>query len=146
MSSTDPNSLYVRRVGRISGPHDWRSLQTMAKRGALSRFHEVSADGDQWVTAAEHPGLFDATAPVQAEAAATQVEQTTSTTVSQPETGGDWHYEANDEPMGPVPFETLQGLVSTGTVPLTARVWTKGMPDWAAADTIPDLKAVGPAI
>ena len=145
MSSTDSNSLYVRRQGRISGPYDWRSLQTMVKRGALSRFHEVSADGEQWLPAAEYPQLFDATAPVQAEAVTTQVEDTTSTIVSQPETGGDWHYEANDQPVGPVSFETLQGLISTGTVPLTARVWTKGMDDWTEADNIPDLKSVAPA-
>jgi hypothetical protein len=63
MSSTDTNSLYVRRQGRISGPYDWRTLQTMAKRGTLSRFHEVSVDGEQWVPAAEHPSLFDAHFP-----------------------------------------------------------------------------------
>jgi len=137
MSSTDTNSLYVRRQGRISGPYDWRSLQTMAKRGTLSRFHEVSADGDEWVTATEYPSLFEATP-------SGQVEQTTHRTSSDPDPGGDWHYEANEEPVGPVPFETLQGLISTGTVPLTARVWTKGMEDWAPADTIASLKSIAP--
>ena len=95
MSSNDSNSLYVRRQGRIAGPYDWRSLQTMAKRGTLSRFHEVSADGDQWVAAAEHPALFTSTDPAQAEAAPTQVEQTNSTISTEPAPDGDWHYEAN---------------------------------------------------
>jgi len=144
MSSNDSNSLYVRRQGRLAGPFDWRSLQTMVKRGTLSRFHEVSADGDHWVTAAEHPSLFDSTAPEPAEAAPAPVEQATSTIASEPVPDGDWHYEANEEPVGPVPFETLQGLISTGTVPLTARVWSKGMDDWAPADTIPSLKSVAP--
>ena len=137
MSSTDTNSLYVRRQGRISGPYDWRTLQTMAKRGTLSRFHEVSVDGEQWVPAAEHPSLFDAHF--------TELpEPTTSTNHPEPAPDGDWHYEANEEPVGPVPFETLQGLISTGSVPLTARVWTKGMEDWAPADTIASLKSIAP--
>jgi len=145
MSSSDSNSFYVRRLGRISGPYDWKSLQRMTSRGVLSRFHEVSRDRDQWIYAAEHPELFDATAPVPAEPATTEVEDATSTIDSQPETGSDWHYEANEQPVGPVTFETLQGLISTGTVPLTALVWTKGMDDWATANTIPTFKSVAPS-
>jgi len=148
MNTPDPNALYIRRLGRTAGPYDLRQLQTMIKRGTLSRFHEVSADGQQWISAAEYPGLFDPDTAQPAQQTNT-AEATTapeeSPAAAGPDPESEWHYEANEQPVGPVTFETLQALVTTGAVPLTARVWTKGMDDWASAETLPALNSLGPS-
>ena len=137
MNTLDISGLYIRRLGRTSGPYEWPQLQKMIARGTLSRFHEVSADCQQWIPAAEYPGLFDPNAD-QPDKTPTAPEKTA--TVAGPDPESEWHYECNEQPVGPVTFETLQNLVITGAVPLTARVWTKGMEDWADAETIPALQ------
>ena len=52
------NQLYVRIRGRILGPYDQDKLQSLARRGQLSRLHEVSQDATNWVRASTYPELF----------------------------------------------------------------------------------------
>lgn len=42
---------WVRQAGRRSGPFGLDRLRVMASRGALTRFHQVSSDGERWVPA-----------------------------------------------------------------------------------------------
>ncbi len=53
------NSTYfVRTRGRVTGPFDRETLQKLARRGAVSRVHEVSADRINWSSAGEYEDLF----------------------------------------------------------------------------------------
>lgn len=50
--------LYVRLGGKVSGPFDFSVLQQQAKRGLLSKLHQVSADRMSWRSAGSVDGLF----------------------------------------------------------------------------------------
>ena len=52
------NQLYVRIRGRVLGPYDQEKLQSLARRGQLSRMHELSQDATNWVRASTYPELF----------------------------------------------------------------------------------------
>ena len=52
------NQHYIRIRGRVLGPYDQEKLQTLARRGQLSRMHELSPDGISWVRASSYPELF----------------------------------------------------------------------------------------
>lgn len=43
---------------------------------------------------------------------------------------------------GPYTVEQLTQLVSAGTINAQSQVWKKGMPGWAAANTVPELAAI----
>ena len=51
---------YVRFAGRRSGPFDAERLRTLARRGALTRMHSLSADGTAWVAASTVRAVFNA--------------------------------------------------------------------------------------
>ena len=51
-------ALYMRIRGRVLGPYDQEKLQGLARRGQLSRMHELSTDGVSWVRASNFPELF----------------------------------------------------------------------------------------
>ena len=50
--------LYLRVRGRVLGPYDQEKLQSLVRRGQLSRMHEVSTDGTHWVRASTYAELF----------------------------------------------------------------------------------------
>ena len=50
-----------------------------------------------------------------------------------------WYYVQAGQRLGPVSIETLQALISAGSVHSSELVWTEGMPDWVAASTMPAL-------
>ncbi|MFM8640012.1 MAG: DUF4339 domain-containing protein [Planctomycetota bacterium] len=51
---------FVRFAGRRSGPFDADRLRTMARRGALTRMHSLSADGSAWAPASSVRAVFNA--------------------------------------------------------------------------------------
>lgn len=152
-----PQELFVRRAGLATGPHPWKELKTMIRRGELSRIHEVALDGKTWVYATEYPQLFDPNAaeedlqtviddppedPVVIEPKP-EPEPQAKKPVSLPESSPDspWWYEANNEPAGPVSLETLRKLIADGLINMNTRVWTKGMADWVPAGSLPGFGA-----
>ena len=52
------SQLYLRVRGRVLGPYDQDKLQSLVRRGQLSRMHEVSTDGTHWVRASTYAELF----------------------------------------------------------------------------------------
>lgn len=52
------NQLYIRIRGKILGPYNQEKLQSLSRRGQLSRLHEVSQDAANWVRASTYPELF----------------------------------------------------------------------------------------
>ena len=147
--------LYIRVLGRVKGPFEWDKLRVLVKRGQLSRIHEVSVNGQDWVKATEYPELFQ-TAPTEIQqpnaaplepAPPEAVEEEPNVPKVSPlqdsyrmepiaPSAEEWFYDQNGSPMGPVSFSVLQQLVATGQIFAHGRVWKEGMPDWAAAETI----------
>ena len=54
-----PETLwYIRSRGRVSGPFTVAQVESMRKRGQFARFHQVSTDRQNWVSAASVPEFF----------------------------------------------------------------------------------------
>src|SRR5262249_47478171 len=49
---------YMRARGRVLGPLTWSQLRALRDRGQLARFHAVSRDRQNWVSAASLSQLF----------------------------------------------------------------------------------------
>jgi hypothetical protein len=50
--------FYIRFKGRVTGPFQKEEIQKRAKEGMLSRFHDMSTDGQLWKKAAEFSDLW----------------------------------------------------------------------------------------
>src|SRR5262245_57323889 len=47
---------------------------------------------------------------------------------------GEWYYTTNNQQMGPISWDELLQLASTGLLHPTDMVWKEGMADWVKAD------------
>jgi len=130
----------------VLGPYDQEKLQSLARRGQLSRMHELSADGASWVRASNYPELFTG---AQAEMPAPRgfVSEPNSASASadgmsptpQHQSQQQWHYTSGGVQRGPVDFSNLQLLLGTNQVRPEDLVWTEGMPAWIPANQVPGL-------
>ena len=138
------NQLYIRVRGRVLGPYDQEKLQSLARRGQLSRMHELSADAVNWVRASNYPELFvghPVAIPAESQPMNVAVEGVTATgaTVSHAPSQSQWHYTSAGVQRGPVDFGNLQLLFGTGQLGPDDLVWSDGMPAWIPASQIPGL-------
>ena len=141
------SSLYIRVRGRVLGPYDQEKLQSLARRGQLSRMHELSSDGASWVRASNYPELFtgaqaEMPAPRDVAAASTATAADGMSAAPQQATQPaqqKWHYTSGGVQRGPVDFSNLQLLVGTNQVRPDDLVWSEGMPAWIPARQIPGL-------
>jgi hypothetical protein len=135
--------LFVRVRGHVQGPYDIEKLRSLVRRGQLSRMHEVSSDGSIWKQAATFPELFQSPSidPVQTETPTHGRSQENGQGVETAPTsvGGRWHFAQNGAQKGPVTFDELKSLVTSGNVDGSALVWTDGMKEWTPAHTIDGL-------
>lgn len=135
--------FYVRIRGRVQGPYDTAKLQSLVRRGQLSRMHEVSTDRSLWRQAADFPELF--ATPTAGNASATQTHQQAATHDGELELEApasprsEWFYALNQEQKGPVSFEQLKALLQAGVISGSSLVWREGMSEWTAAEVIPNL-------
>ena len=135
--------LYIRVRGKVLGPYDQEKLQSLARRGQLSRMHELSQDATNWVHASTYPELF----VVEDRPLVTVVQQVPGETrdaVQRPgqpsvSSGRRWWYRKNNSEAGPVDETTLQQMLASGNLGPDDLVWTEGMPQWAPARQAPGL-------
>ena len=52
-----------------------------------------------------------------------------------------WYYARGNDQFGPVTIDQLKSLIGTGQVQMADLVWTEGMAQWMAAQTVPELVA-----
>lgn len=147
--------LYFRVRGRVMGPYDQEKLQSFARRGQLSRMHEVSTDGTHWVRASTYAELFIG-APVKLAAPEMSVNpppppqsagsdklvnlvEEPEQPVVRPQVGRKWYYDSDGAEHGPVEESFLQQLFATGQLPPETVVWKEGMGQWTAAMLVPGL-------
>jgi hypothetical protein len=136
--------FFMRVRGRVLGPYDQDKMQALAKRGQLSRMHELSSDGISWVRASTFPDLFISD-PAEFPALASQaaaVQAAASAAQSAAPTQQTWYYSIAGAEHGPVDFTNLQLLASTGSIGPDDQVWTTGMTTWSPASHIPGLFGV----
>jgi DNA-directed RNA polymerase subunit RPC12/RpoP len=65
--------------------------------------------------------------------------QTASTPPPAPK--AEWFYLDNGQRIGPLPLQSLQGLVQTGRLLPHDLVWKEGMDDWQAIGSLPGLES-----
>jgi len=54
-------------------------------------------------------------------------------------TGAEWFYVEDGRQAGPVPFDELRARAVRGDLERPHLVWSEGMPEWQAAETVPGL-------
>jgi hypothetical protein len=116
---------YVRMRGRVTGPYELTALRAMVRRGALSRIHELSADGTAWAAAANHAELFaqPAGGVVQIVAAPARLLEHRLPPAPPAGTARKYFYRQEGKTFGPVPLPILQKLAASGKLSEDAEVW-----------------------
>jgi hypothetical protein len=144
------SQFFMRVRGRVLGPYDEDKLQSLARRGQLSRMHELSTDGVSWTRASAYPDLFAGAVMETVAVAAAQVQEPQSTVAATgqsdaPHSTGaakpqaQWFYTSGGTQRGPIDYSQLQLLVATAQLGPDDQVWTEGMPAWVSASAIPGL-------
>ncbi len=137
---TVEGQLYMRVRGRVLGPYDQEKLQSLAKRGQLSRMHEVSTDGITWLRASKYPELFVAGPTTLTDEIAPQADGQTSK-LAPPDVKPTWHYARQGAQHGPTDFAHLQSMVASGQITQDDLVWNEGMANWVPARQVSGLMA-----
>lgn len=136
------NQLYVRIRGRILGPYDQEKLQSLARRGQLSRLHEVSQDAANWVRASTYPELFlteNASIAAAAQPAAGDGRDAARAEGPSAVLGRLWWYRKNGQESGPIDQTALQQMVASGNIGPDDLVWSDGMRQWTPARQAPGI-------
>lgn len=60
-------------------------------------------------------------------------------------TTNDWYYTMGGQQQGPVPLEHLKQWLASGQIQPAELVWREGMPNWIAAQQVPELQGIAPA-
>ncbi len=133
--------LYVRIRGRVLGPFDQEKLQSLVRRGQLSRMHELSPDATNWVQASTYPELFVSESHISSVITQQVSSQTTETVHVDAHqiTARRWWYRLNATEFGPVEQSTLQQMLVSGKLGPDDYVWAEGMSQWLPVRQIPDL-------
>ena len=158
--------FYIRFKGRVTGPFQREDMQKRAKEGALSRFHEVSTDGQLWKKAADFTDLWGIPSDInsliapeevndpQPEPAITPIAEepislaavTSDPFPSMPvantpaPTQQQWHYQqSNGFQCGPLPVSVIHNLIQQGDIVSTTLVWTNGLSDWTQANLVAEF-------
>ena len=138
--------LYIRIRGRVLGPYDQEKLQSLARRGQLSRMHELSQDATNWVRASTFPELFvseDHSVAVVMQQVPGETHDGVQRQGPTPmPSGRRWWYRKNGSETGPVDETTLQQTLASGGLGADELVWTEGMPQWVPARQVPGLLPV----
>lgn len=154
--------FYIRIRGNTLGPYDEEKLQSLVRRGQLSRMHEISPDGVKWVLASTYPDLFTSAAgsaptlqfraEVQAGAAPAasahpSPEEGFGGSISPPVAGtGRWYYERGGRSLGPFDASRMTQMLTSGELGPDDMVWSEGMPAWVPARHAPGLLAERPSV
>jgi len=167
----DDSQYYIRNRGRIQGPFDPQTLQSLARRGRFARHHEVSQDKQNWFQASEYPELFPQrttpranTQEVDLETDNPESEHYSLAVEPKVETGvpgssaaesplpvadtqDQWYFlSANQQETGPILLPELQSLLKNKNLPGDTYVWNPTLPNWVQANTIPELSISQPIL
>jgi hypothetical protein len=133
---------YVRSRGKITGPFDLKQLQSLLQRGHLGRFHELSPDRVNWMSASAVPELFPPL-PGRSTAAGTVTPPPAHSDPLGAAGAGDladWYYQDfTGNQAGPVSLTELRNLRQTGEVEDATLVCKPGMEEWVPLSALDNL-------
>ena len=121
-------SYYVRVRGRVRGPYDIARLKLLHARGQLSRVHQVSTDGQSWVSAATLIQVFVNRAPL--------IEPKVDPSADAQQDTKQWYYQKDEKSHGPVSDNELQAMINNGELSGGDPVCEVGATEWSTVDAI----------
>lgn len=130
--------LYIRFKGKVLGPLTSQKVQELARRGQITRMHELSPDGISWIRAGDYGNLFSvdkspgtATANVATpEVDSNQSSPAPSRPIESPDSSVQWYAHINGENRGPLTNAALMDEVNSGQVTTETLVWQAGFDSW----------------
>jgi len=152
--------LYIRFKGKILGPLTSQKIQELARRGQITRMHDLSPDGRSWVKAGEYGNLFNSDKsadqrfaggagneaapipvnPLYSLAGPVAPNPAASRPTESPDMSVQWYAHINGENRGPLTHQALNLEIQNGHVAADTLLWCSGLDGWKnAADLLPDL-------
>jgi|GEM_PF-1373249 len=142
--------VYIRFKGKTLGPLTLQKVQDLARRGQITRMHDLSPDGISWVKAEEFGGVFQSSrSPAGADSAATAVASDDTYTLTDnssrgtnhatprpgdvPDQGVEWYAHIGGENRGPMNTSAIQAAIANGQVQKDTLVWRAGFDEWRPA-------------
>jgi len=150
--------IYVRFKGKTLGPLTLQKIQDLARRGQITRMHDLSSDGMSWVKAEDFGDIF-ATSRTPTAAAS---ERTNGSALANPSAGNrteiansgfgqaspraneapdqtvQWYAHVDGENRGPMEVAAFHALINGGQIDRETLVWRAGFDDWKpAGDCLP---------
>ena len=131
--SVQEERFYVRFKGRVLGPLTREKTLELAKRGQITKQHELSPDGVAWKKADEFPGFFTSERAVANQTAVREKQQE----VSAPDVPSEeWYAHFNNSNQGPVDLKGMKNWIALGKVNKETMIWRPGMSEWQSAELI----------
>ena len=131
--SVQEERFYVRFKGRVLGPLTREKTLELAKRGQITKQHELSPDGVAWKQADEFPGFFTSERAVANQTAVREKQQE----VSAPDVPSEeWYAHFNNSNQGPVDLKGMKNWIASGKVNKETMIWRPGMSEWQSAELI----------
>lgn len=131
--SVSNERYYVRFKGRVLGPLTREKTMDLAKRGQITKQHELSPDGVAWKQAQEFPDLF-AVERAAASQAATKEKQNEASAAQAP--AEEWYAHFENSNHGPVDLKGMKNWIALGAVNRETLIWRPGMSEWQPAELI----------
>jgi len=145
--------LYIRFKGKILGPLTSQKIQELARRGQITRMHDLSPDGRSWVKAGEYGNLFPGdksadsrpangaehadgpipVSPMNSQAASVAPNPAAGRPTESPDLSVQWYAHIGGENRGPLTTASLMSSVNSGQVAPDTLVWRAGFDDWRPA-------------
>ncbi len=159
MDADNAELHYVRIRGRVYGPYDNARLKQMVSRGQLSRLHDISIDGQSWLSVSSVAELFDSM-PISISPKAFSVDSPRrNRVVSEPSvddvelalasesaidlnvenSNAVWFVGDMDLTVGPVDAPRISALIRRGELKPNSLVWRKGLAEWVQLQDVPEL-------
>jgi hypothetical protein len=135
----------------------WGQLESLRDRGQLARFHQVSQDNQNWISADSLARLFpppDDAVPTRktrgslpGASAAKPAEFIVLGNDDEPspessagaQHDASWFYARDGARQGPLRLGDLERMIDTGEIGPDTLFWKSGMSDWAPGFLVPEL-------
>lgn len=125
--------IYIKFRGRVLGPVAWDKALELARRGQITRQHEVSPDGLTWQTAGSLPDLFENRSNRSEHATRAAKKQGVTSPTSTVSTAAIWYANFDGANQGPVDESAIKQWIGMGKVTRSTLIWRDGMPAWVEA-------------
>lgn len=125
--------FYVRFKGRVLGPLTREKTIDLAKRGQITKQHELSPDGIGWQSALEFPFLFSGDRGTTPQSGTKERSNEDHVPDSPKE---EWYAHFDERNQGPVDLAGMKKWIASGLVSKETLIWRQGMSEWQPAELI----------